>query len=367
MSPELSEALSDLVSSRYPGARVVGVKRLSESAPNTSEGADGTTKSLGYGVSLRVDLETAEGESRRLVFRTSRSDDFGHDRRADRAAQALLAFDTFDSIPQHVPAVDVGVVTQHGRLTSLADAGEFYTLTDYVDGVPYVEDLWRIARERRLRASDRRRCSTLAAYLVDLHARKIDRPGAYRRAIRDLVGHGEGIFGLIDNYPADAPGASLDRLRSLEARSAEWRFRLRERTGRLSRTHGDFHPFNLLFDGADRLALLDASRGCLGDPADDVTCLAVNYAFFALEHEGSWSDAFSVLWSTFWSEYLQGSADRELLEAAPPYLAWRILVLTNPLWYPHIRRETRENLLDFAEATLREGALDPDAIRRLFS
>jgi len=366
MLPDLSEALSALVAARYPGARVVGVERLAESAPDEPEGADGTTKSLGYGVSLRVDVKTAEGESRRLVFRTSRSDDFGHDRRADRAAQALLAFDTFDLIPQHVPAVDVGVVTRDGRLASLAEAGEFYTLTDYVDGVPYVEDLWRIAKEKRLRPSDRRRCSTLASYLVDLHARKIDRPGAYRRAIRDLVGHGEGVFGLIDNYPEDAPGASLDRLRSIEARAAEWRFRLRDRTRRLSRTHGDFHPFNLLFDDADRLALLDASRGCLGDPADDVTCLAVNYAFFALEHEGSWSDAFAHLWSSFWGEYLQGSADHELLEAAPPYLAWRILVLTNPLWYPHIRRETRESLLDFAEATLREGALEPDAIGRLF-
>lgn len=346
---------------------MVGVQRLTESEPDEPEGSEGTTKSLGYGVSLRVELETAGGGSRRLVFRTSRSDDFGHDRRADRAAQAVLAFDTFDSIPQHVPAVDVGVVTRHGGLTSLADAGEFYTLTEYVDGVPYVEDLWRIAKEKRLRSSDRHRCSALASYLVDLHARKIDRPGAYRRAIRDLVGHGEGIFGLIDNYPENAPGVSLDRLRSIEARSTEWRFRLRKHTGRLSRTHGDFHPFNLLFDDEDRLALLDASRGCLGDPADDVTCLTVNYAFFGLEHEGAWRDAFSELWSSFWVEYLRGSADRELLEAAPPYLAWRILVLTNPLWYPHIRRGTRETLLDFAEATLKEGALDPDAVARLFS
>jgi len=33
-----------------------------------------------------------------------------HDRRADRAAQALLAFDDFAAIPHHIAALDVGAI-----------------------------------------------------------------------------------------------------------------------------------------------------------------------------------------------------------------------------------------------------------------
>ena len=73
-----------------------------------------------------------------------------------------------------------------------------------------------------------------------------------------LVGSGEGIYGVVDHYPADVPGAPWTRLASIERRCAEWRWRLREHEGRLCRTHGDFHPFNILFDG-DKLVLLDAS------------------------------------------------------------------------------------------------------------
>jgi hypothetical protein len=48
-----------------------------------------------------------------------------------------------------------------------------------------------------------------------------------------------------------------------------------------------------------------------------------------------------------------------MLEAAPPYLAWRILVLVNPLWYPKVREEARLTLLDLAERALENGRFDP--------
>src|SRR5690606_13915468 len=125
--------------------------------------------------------------------------------------------------------------------------------------------------------------------------------------IRDLVGSGEGIFGIVDAYGPDVPAAPPERLRAIERGALEWRRRLRERSERLSRTRGDFHPFNVLLDeteDGERLALLDASRGCMGDPADDVTCMAINYVFFAVEHPRAWRGGLGQLWQRFWDVYL---------------------------------------------------------------
>src|SRR5690606_28742312 len=128
---------------------------------------------------------------------------------------------------------------------------------------------------------DLQRVELLAGYLAGLH-RPLDAPVAYTRSIRDLVGSGEGIFGIVDAYPRDEPGLS-ERLARIEAAAVGWRWDLRRHTDRACRIHGDFHPFNVLFDDRGALSLLDASRGSVGDPADDVAALAVNFLFFGLQ------------------------------------------------------------------------------------
>ncbi len=359
LQTSLRAALQELVGGLLPGATLDSAVRMG--ADETGE-HEGTAKGIGYGVSLLLEATLPDGEARRLVFRTNRSDAFGHDRRADRAANALLAFDTTQGFPRHAEVLDVGAIRDDGRLESLAHDGEFYFLTDYVEGSPYADDLRQIGERGELSELDRRRCSALADYLAGLHAEKIDSPAGYRRAIRDLMGHGEGLFGLADSFAADAPGVELQRLRKLEAQAVDWRWRLRGRESRLSRTHGDFHPFNILFERGAQPTLLDASRGCEGDPADDVVCLAVNYLFFALEHETA-KYAFLELWDAFWREYLDATADNGLLEAAPPYLAWRVLVLVNPMWYPLAHERTRRTLLDFAERSLEAGRINPEWVK----
>src|SRR5205823_6374435 len=120
----------------------------------------------------------------------------------------------------------------------------------------------RIAREGRARELDVACVDALAAYLATLHGGVLEGAGPvrYRRAIRDLLGHGEGIFGIIDGFPPIA-GVSQQRLHAIEKRCVEWRWRLREHEGRLAPTHGDFHPFNVVFDTGTRFTVLDASRG----------------------------------------------------------------------------------------------------------
>jgi hypothetical protein len=185
------------------------------------------------------------------------------------------------------------------------------------------------------------------------------------RSIRDLLGSGEGIFGIIDGYPDGVPGAPRDRLRAIEERCATWRWRLRDRDARLARTHGDFHPFNIVFDG-DAPTLLDASRGGCGDPADDVTALAINFLLFALDARASWGHGLGVLWRHLWHRYLAERPDAELLEVAPPFFMWRALVVANPAFYPRMSERARDQLLGFATEVLDGHALDPNWAEELF-
>jgi hypothetical protein len=357
------EGLRQLVRWLFPGSEIAGVEAL---APDTAHGD--TEKAGGYGVPLRVAVREPAGGTRTLVFHTASANIFGHDRRSDRAGGMLLCFDTFPLVPDHVQALDVGAVLPGGKLLSLGQSGEFYLLTTFAEGRMYAEDLRRVAAEGVAGPADLARCEALARFLVRLHRERMVEPDAYRRAVRDLVGHGEGIFGMVDGYGPAVPAAPPERLQAIERACLEWRWRLRGRESRLARTHGDFHPFNVVFEegGGTRFTLLDASRGCLGDPADDVTCMSVNYLFFAADARRAWARGLGPLWRRFWQVYLGESGDAAILEAAPPWLAWRSLVVSSPRFYPHLPAEARDTLLSFAERALASGRLDPAWAEELF-
>ena len=360
------EDLRALTATLFPGALLEAVEPLAADAA----GGD-AEKAIGYGEPLRVTVRTRDGARHRFVFRTQRADAFGHDRRADRVEGALLSYELFNAIPAHVRALDVGVAREGGRLLSLAGTGEPYLVTEWAEGALYAEDLRRLARGGTAAPLNLARADALAGYLAALHAEKLGDPAAWRRAVRDLVGHGEGIFGMVDAYPVDVPAAPPARLRAIEERCLDWRWRLRERATRLARTHGDFHPFNIVFrppgageDGSG-FTLLDASRGGKGDPADDVVALSVNYPFFALDHPGAWR-ALGPLWRRFWERYLAETGDAAVLESAPPYLAWRALVLASPRFYPRLSAAARDALLALAERALDAGRLELAWVEALF-
>lgn len=331
----LPDGLRARLAELYPGAAVVRVTPLKD------DGTSGAAmKALGYGRPLQIEL----AGGRTVVFHTARPDDFGHDRRSDRTANLLLAYDTFGKLPHHVAAIDMGLVRGDGSLSSLADTGEPYLITSYAPGTLYADDLRR-AGTSGATTDDVARAETLARTLLEIHAVPGTHAGAYTRAVRDLLGHGEGIFGLVDSYPPGVVPAA--RLRALEEAALAWRWKLRDQTRRLRRTHGDFHPFNIVF-GERGPVLLDASRGSEGDPADDVACLTINYLFFRTP----------ALWDAFWRTYLVGDTG-DVLAAVAPFYAWRALVLASPLWYPHQSAEDRDRILGFAERALAAERFDP--------
>lgn len=362
----LVRELAPLVQRVRPGASVVGVYALGADTGSL----EASHKGAGYGAPLAIQIEH-RGRAERLVLHTATENQFGHDRRADRAADAILSFDTFGRIARHVSALEVGAYTRDGEMLSLSDATEFYVLTTFAEGEPYAQDLREIAQRAALAPKDRARTRLLAEYLAKLHCERHHDPIAWRRAARDMFGSGEGLFGILDAFPDATPGAPPERLERLERAVLDYRARLRAKSSRLVTIHGDFHPFNVIFGQSPEtdheLAVLDASRGCRGDPADDVTCLSINYLFFALSAPKGQRAPYRELWTAFFEDYFDARPDPELLSMAPPYFAWRALVLTNPLWYPDFPGTERDELLQFVERTLALGRLDPERANDLFT
>ena len=318
-------------------------------------------KEYGYGTPLLIEFRHGEQEEQ-LVLHTVSRDGFGHERPSDRASNLLLDHATFSRLPRHVASLDVGAFDAGGGLISLGEAGEFFFLTRYAPGRLYARDLETIAADGMLVPRDRARCIVLADYLVQIHAVKHADPLLYRRRIRDLVGHGEGIMGMLDGYPADFVLAPPERLSAIERRCVAWRWRVKSATGRLSQVHGDFHPWNVLFQDEIDFMLLDRSRGAWGEPADDVSAMTINYILFALRQRGEVSGPFRELYDLFWGRYLASSGDEGLLEVVQPFFAWRGLVLAHPVWYPSLSREVREALLRFVENVLEVDRFDPQQV-----
>ncbi len=340
------------------------VRVLSMTAEGKQETGD-DLKAFGYGSPLFLEYEVA-GERKKSVLETMTPSSFGHDHFSDRAQAILWEHSAFNNLPRHVRSLDSGAFLGSGAMLSTGKAEEFFLLTDFVRGNGYFKDLDRIRRSRIATDGDFTRTLALSDYLVEIHASKLDSPGLYTRRVRDLLGHGECIMGLIDNYPRSFEFIDQQLLKTIELACIEWRWRIKSRTHRLCRVHGDFHPYNILFrEGAD-FTLLDRSRGEWGEPADDTTCLSINYLLSSLVNSGKLEGPFEKMFMSFWDNYLSRTNDREILEVAAPFFAWRGLVLASPVWYPRLPAGVRPAIFNFIRNVLAADRFDPgDANRYL--
>jgi len=333
----------------------VQVLRLSMLGERISAGA---VKEYGYGTPVLVEY-VAGGLHRKAVLETISPGPFGHEHMSDRAQMLLWDYDAFRRLPRHTRPLDVGAFLSQGSLLSLGGAEEFFLLTDYVEGNGYIKDLARLQDGGALTELDLARADALCDYLVDVHRLQGTDPGLYTRRIRELLGHGECIMGLMDSYPTPHDFITADLLTSIEKRCVEWRWRLKGRTHRLRRVHGDFHPYNILFREGTDFSVLDRSRGEWGDPADDIVSLTGNYLFYSLQRCGRLEGAFESLFLRFWGRYLEMTGDREILEVAAPFYAFRCLVMASPVWYPSLSVEVRKKLFTFLAAVLEADSFDP--------
>ncbi len=313
-------------------------------------------KGFGYGSPIVVEFEL-KGEKKKLVFSTMRGDSFGHDFRADRAMGITLSYDTFNRLPQHVKAVNFGFFSKDG-LISLKNADEPFLVTEFVEGKGYFEDLEALKNKTEPEKIDNERALALSDYLAKIHQTKIKQPKLYIRRIRDLVGHGEGIMGLIDNYPPDWEFVSPSFFEELEKKIINWRYRLKNFTHRLSQIHGDYHPWNILFYDEKDFWVLDRSRGEWGEPADDLTAMSINFLFFSLQVHQEIKEPFKSLFNLFLSNYLEKTGDKEVLKVCQPFFVWRALVVASPIWYPNLDPAVRRKLFNFITNILEVDSFD---------
>src|SRR4030095_3045453 len=325
------------------------------------KGEEKDIKSYGYGTPIQIDYEH-RGKRQRAVLHTISPGPFGHEHMADRAQMMLWDYQAFNLLPRHVRSIDAGAFRRNGTAVSLGDAEEFFVLTEYAEGRCYVEDVTRMRNDCQLTELDIARADALCDYLVEIHRVTCDNPELYVRRIRELIGHSEGIMGLIDCYPAKSEIVDRALLRDIEHQCVEWRWRLKDRVNRLRQVHGDFHPWNILFKEGTDFVLLDRSRGEWGEPADDVTSLTMNYMFFSLQRSGRLDGNFESLFRRFWDRYLDQSGDTEMLKVVAPFFAFRGLVMAHPIWYPNLAKDVREKLFNFIQAVLSQEAFNPSEV-----
>ncbi len=170
-------------------------------------------KSFGYGKPYLIRCTAGEA-TMDLVLESMKENSFGHDHFSDRAQNLLWYHSAANHLPRHAQSLDVGAFTKDQKMVSVGNAEEFFVLNEFVPGYEYALDLQRIQSTGTVDPLDEQKVAALAGYLAEIHSTKSNRSNLYIRRVRDLLGHGECIMGLIDNYPPGDPVATEEVLQT---------------------------------------------------------------------------------------------------------------------------------------------------------
>ncbi len=332
-----------------------------------------SSKKLGEGfhnAGFLIVLSTDTG-TERLVMRVVRGDTgWGHDYLGDRGGVLLLQHKLFEMAPPGTcsKSLDVAALTSSGSITSLGDSIEFFHFVEEVqdaEWISYSNDLFKVSDRGSLLDNDKIRVRAIADYLANLHSVKKPDPKLYMRHVRDLIGHGEMLMGVIDTYPhpETLDFTSAKELERIETEAVHWRNRIKYLSHRCSRIHGDIHPFgNVRFKEDNSLLALDLAREEYGEPADDLTSISINYLFFSVWKHGELVPPFKELFDIFLNQYLERTEDWEILKVMAPFYAFRGAVVAHPLYYPKLETARRRKIFNFIINVLNDEEFDPNKI-----
>jgi len=337
------KAVEDYLKELYGKSKVTKIGELGAIPVEVEEGIKG----FGYGKPYLIEFEAC-GKAHSVVLSSMRvQKGFGHDHFSDRAQILIWQNSVFNNLPKHVRSLDTGYFTKDGKLFSAGKAEEYFILMEKIEGKEYFLDLERIKKEGKLTSLDMDRTRALSSYLADIHANKHDDRELYVRKIRDLVGHGECIMGLMDSYPDNFDFVSHNELCNIEKKCVDWRYKIKSKINRLCMTHGDFHPWNIMFREGTDFTALDRSRGEWGEAADDVSSITMNYLFYSLQKYGELKGPFKEMYELFFNIYLEKTGDMELLNVIQPFYVFRSVVVASPIWYPNLDPVVRTKLFNF--------------------
>lgn len=338
-------------------------------------------RKLGSGVQgsgFLVEMKTGNG-AESYVIKSLISEGFGHDYPSDRAAVFLMDLDEFNKLPGHVRAIDVLAEMEDGSVKSIGGGKEYYLLMEKGEGRDYFQDLNKFPEKGGLEDSDVKKIKAMTSYLAKIHSVKKDSRTLYWRKLRDTVGHGECLMGVLDIYPE---GTISDKeMKDVIKKSIDRAYELKSKHRRLSQIHGDFHPGNIWFkevesrgennrapaasdhQSADFL-LLDRSRGPWGEPADDVTALTINYVFFSIKNYGMVKGAYLEALELFYNDYVNQSGDQEIYSSVQLFYAFRGVVVANPVFYNDVSPSQRKMIFRFIHNVLDSERFEPETVNR---
>ena len=323
-------------------------------------------KGFGYGSPLLMEYVLC-GRKGWAVLSTMRiQHGFGHDHFSDRARILIWQDSVFNNLSKHVRSIDVGYFTKDGGIVSAGDAKEYFLLMEKIDGQEYFYDLERV-KEYGTTDLDRDRVIALSSYLAEIHSIKKNCPPLYQRKIRETIGDGECIFGILDDYPETPRFLHPNELQDIEKLCVEWRWKLRQKVQRLCQVHGDFHPWNVMFREGTDFNVLDRSRGEWGEAADDIAAMTMNYIFYSVQKRLMLADGLKELFEVFYDNYLSLTGDEEILEVVAPFYAFRAIVVASPTWYPLLSDDIRRILFNFLENVLKAVCFDYRDVNKYIS
>ncbi|MBI4685751.1 MAG: aminoglycoside phosphotransferase family protein [Nitrospirae bacterium] len=332
-----------------------------------------------HGSGFLVEIKTKTG-LKSYVVKALVPHDLGHDYPSDRAGVFLLALNEYKNLPCHVKALDVLSEMADGSIKAVGGGKEYYLLMERGEGRSYFHDLSEFARKTSLETIDIEKIKVMTSYLAEIHSVKKNSKPLYWRKLRDIVGHGECLMGVFDTYPDGT--LPYKEITDIIKKSVDWIYKLKPKHKRLSQLHGDFHPGNIWFKearshppipplarGGERggvdFILLDRSRGPWGEPADDVTALAINYIFFSIKLHGAVIGPYFEALELFFEEYVRLTGDREIYEVLAPFFAFRGAVVANPVFYPEVTDKQRTLIFRFVHKVLATEKFIPEMVKIL--